>query len=115
MISSGAPSFRAYPQGFIFDHAAGAASVKSERTCNNLLSFTNSKLALEQLLAVAPTLNYNVGQIANLPYCEDTSGGNNQNVSTLVRVAHTDWDGFETSWGFSSNPLVSSARQMHID
>src|SRR5699024_9610403 len=62
-ISSGAPAFRAYPAGFIYDVAGTSIFASTKNKLASLLSFTNSQVALEQLAAIASTLNYEVGQV----------------------------------------------------
>jgi hypothetical protein len=105
-ISSGAPAFRYYPAGFIFDVAGTSifASTNLERA--GLLSFLNSQIALEQLAAVAPTLNYEVGQVASLPVAESVSVEDHTPVQVAVKTSQADEDQSETSWGFQDNPLV---------
>lgn len=105
-ISSGAPAFRAYPPGFVFDVAGTSMFTESRRERIALLAFANSQLAFEQLSALAPTLNFEVGQVAGLPFIGWITDDTVEQVSKLTDESKDDWDAFETSWSFSSNPLV---------
>lgn len=71
-----------------------------------LLSFANSQVAFEQLAAVAPTLNYEVGQVAGLPVADASAAGGAPLATKAIDVARSDWGCFEISWGFGRNPLV---------
>ncbi|MGO2620688.1 BREX-1 system adenine-specific DNA-methyltransferase PglX [Glutamicibacter ardleyensis] len=106
-ISSGAPAFRAYPAGFIYDVAGTSIFTSTDRERAGLLSFTNSQVALEQLAAIAPTLNYEVGQVSGLPVADATPEDGCLRATLAVKAAKTDWDDFEISWGFTHNPLVA--------
>ncbi len=106
-ISSGAPAFRAYPAGFIYDVAGTSIFAVTAREREGLLSFTNSRLALEQLDAIAPTLNYEVGQVSGLPVADGVVEDSVSPAVEAIDVAKSDWDAFETSWEFSRNPLVA--------
>lgn len=105
-VSSGAPAFRAYPAGFIYDVAGTSIFVTTSEERAGLLSFANSQLAFEQLAAIAPTLNYEVGQVAGLPVADASAEGGASPAAKAIEAAKSDWDNFETSWEFARNPLV---------
>ena len=108
-ISSGAPAFRSYPAGFIYDVAGTSIFAATDRDRAGVLSYTNSQAACEQLAAIAPTLNYEVGQVAGLPVADGSSDGGAARAVLAIAEAKADWDDFETSWEFTVNPLVSRA------
>ena len=105
-VSSGAPAFRAYPAGFIYDVAGTSIFATTSQQRAGLLSFANSRVAFEQLAAIAPTLNYEVGQVAGLPMADASAEDGVSLAGRAIDVARSDWDSFETSWGFARNPLV---------
>ena len=108
-ISSGAPAFRSYPPGFIYDVAGTSIFAASSRERLGLLSFANSQLAFEQLAAIAPTLNFEVGQVAGLPIADSIAERGMTLAAQAVETAQADWNTLETSWGFERNPLVEIA------
>ncbi|MEO3939820.1 BREX-1 system adenine-specific DNA-methyltransferase PglX [Paenarthrobacter nicotinovorans] len=111
-ISSGDPAFRAYPEGFIFDHAGTSIFAHDDLTRQQLLGICNSSVALELLKAMAPTLNFEVGIIAKLPVVlPDSSGPLNEVVEALVTLARRDSNQLETSWEFAANPLVGEGNK----
>ena len=78
--------------------------------CKNLfyLGLLNSKVSNEILQFISPTINYQVGNIANIPVVMRES--DESIIETLVDnnigVSRADWDSFETSWDFERHPLV---------
>ncbi len=107
-ISSGAPAFRAYPPGFIFDVAGTSMFADTQRHRDALIAFTNSQVAYEQLSAVAPTMNFEVGQVAGLPVVDDVPDETVDRVAALIEQSKVDWDTFESSWNFTENPLIKT-------
>ena len=60
------------------------------------------------LQILAPTINYQCGDIANIPVILD------ENKETIIEnqtkenidLSRADWDSFETSWDFKNHPLI---------
>ena len=106
LVSSSTTAFRAYPEGFIFDVAGNSLFPSSPGQRNQLLGQLNSNLHRRLLEAVAPTLNFVVGDVAKIPVYAHEEVESFEHVSALIATSKTDWDCMETSWGFSMNPLV---------
>lgn len=104
-ISSGAPAFRYFPQGFIYD-VAGTSIFCTNEQRKGIIAYTNSSLAYAQLTAIAPTLNFEVGQIASLPIVNNDSKDAERNVDDLIAVSKADWDSFESSWNYHQFALL---------
>ncbi len=68
----------------------------------------NSAIAMYYLKAMSPTMNFESGQIANVPIIKDENQYNI--VSTFVNAnieeSKQEWDSFETSWNFKKHPLI---------
>lgn len=68
----------------------------------------NSSVVLSMMSILAPTLNFEVGQIRNLPLLFNLSL--KEIVEAIVRASRTlsksDWDSYETSWDFADLPLI---------
>ena len=73
-----------------------------------LLGLCNSPIALEALAVLAPTINFQAGDIANIPVVVDESqvAAVENLVENNVDIAKQDWDAFEISWDFKKHPLV---------
>ena len=107
-VSSGAPAFRLYPQGFVFD-VSGTPVFSSYRERLTMLGIGNSEMARVMLTAIAPTLNFEIGQVASLPILDlAKSDCDAARVETLVATSKEDWDSFETSWNFEASPIIKA-------
>ena len=107
-ISSSKLSVRKSDAGFVFDTAGQCVFSEDDEIKSTLLSLLNSTVSFEILKILAPTLNFNSGVIAKIPFrqvdvAETTDG--------LVRIARADWDAFETSWDFTTLPLLDPDHQ----
>ena len=109
-VSSGSPAFRHYPIGFIYDVAGTSIFTNTRSHTLEILGFTNSHTCELMLKAVAPTLNFEVGQIASLPVAENLNSNTVTLADNLVRLSRNDWNAYETSWGFQTSPLIQRAR-----
>lgn len=105
LISSSATAFRYKQSGFIFDVAG--MSFFSDKLFY-LMGFCNTIVAYEMLKIIAPTINFQVGDIAKLPIIYEEK--NKPNIDALVEkniyISKSDWDAFETSWDFTKHPLL---------
>ncbi len=107
LISSSSTAFRAYPRGFIFDVAGNSIFPASKVGRNVLIGQLNSESHRRFLEALAPTLNFVVGDVAKVPILEPEEHVTFSHVDYLIEASRTDWDSFETSWSFIESPLVS--------
>ncbi|HAJ97655.1 MAG TPA: SAM-dependent methyltransferase, partial [Ruminococcus sp.] len=108
LISSNVPAFRYKPVGHIFDVAG--MSCFSDNNLLYLLALCNSNFVIKVLEVVAPTINYQCGDIANIPVLFPESGKIRENVEYIVQrnihICKQDWNAFETSWDFEQHPLI---------
>ena len=100
-------SARVSEGGALFD-AGGSACFPSIEHLNYVLGFLNSSVTSVLLKALNPTLNFQAGNIANLPLLIKNQHNIDQIVSCLVDLSRRDWDSFETSWDFQTFPLLRS-------
>ena len=106
-ITSSDISVRYFNSGYIFSNA-GMGIFSDEHNLMLILSFINSAVAKSILSAISPTLNYNAGDIANLPIIA-SKDHDVQLVTTCkdcIQRSNDDWDSYETSWDFKRHPLV---------
>lgn len=107
-ISSGSISFRYYPKGFMFDVAGLGLFIKDEynQLEKYIMGFLNSNVSQHYLRAMSPTLNYETGQISNLPIVLDDSNSVKEIVVENIEICKKEWNEYETSWNFKKHPLV---------
>lgn len=106
-ISSSLASFRFAPRGMLFE-VAGACLFAEPNELRYIQAFCNCSIAEIDLAFMSPTLNFEVGQIGQLPIIQDEDA--EPTVCSLVEgsrsISKADYDSFETSWDFKRNPLV---------
>lgn len=100
-VSSGTPSFRYYPEGFIFSHVGDCLFPKDELDRDKLIAICNASVTGQLLAAMAPTLHFEVGQVAKLPIANLLPGNWTLKVDNLIQNAKDDWNTQEISWNFS--------------
>ena len=75
-----------------------------------LLGFLGSNVAFLLLKILNPTLNFQAGNIGDLPVLQSAitrqAAEISNAVDVLVAIARADWDNFETSWDFRYQPLL---------
>lgn len=106
-ITSSFLSLRYVPKGFLPEHAGNCLYCDSTNL-SLLQAVGNSCVGLYMLTFLSPTLNFNVGDIANIPIILSKPYTENiiQIVQRLRECSEFDWISFETSWDFKKHPLI---------
>jgi hypothetical protein len=105
-VTTGKNSFR-YSNGSLFDITAPSAFPSGKYSEWFLLSFLNSNLCGELNAVLNPTLHFNVGNFRNLPALVEKVNCCEVDIRQLVDASKSDWDAYETSWDFTTLPLLS--------
>lgn len=107
LISSSNIAFRYKPNGFIFD-VAGMSCFASHELLLYLLGLNNTLVVRKLLSTLAPTINFQAGDIANIPVIFDISEEEKINalVTQNIELEQQEWNDFEMSWDFKNNPLI---------
>lgn len=108
-ISSSKFAARYTPPGFVFDVSGSSLFLEKPKEITGYLC---SNLCYTILKALNPTLNFQVGNLKSLPILRNEI---QERDSELRKVSHSaiehskaDWDSYETSWDFTSLPLLNS-------
>lgn len=101
-ITSGSLSFRYIPGGVIHNDASCFVVGNRHTDNQNLLAYLNSPLRKIVLESINPTLNLLPGQVNETPYLSAQISG----VDQLIDSARDDWNSYETSWDFTTLPLL---------
>ena len=104
-ITSAKLSFRLSPGGELF--ASTGLACFSEKNDDAVVSFLNSSVASYFLSIIAPTMSANPGDIGRLPFIELSDPSLLGAVQSCEKLSRNDWDAYETSWDFTSLPLLS--------
>ena len=115
-ISSGSFAARYRGNKFTFDSKGPSGFPKNNNMSEPILAFLNSKIVKHYLSVLAPTLDFKIGQICNLPYFIGDEGKFiTELVQQNISLSKSDWDAFETSWDFTKHPLVVTSGQLLVN
>lgn len=106
LINSGTPTFR-YKQGNLSD-IAGMSFYKAHDKLKYLLAFCNTNVASKILKLIAPTMNFQAGDVGRLPILQRKQDEEviKKIVDENILLSQQDWDTYETSWSFKHHPLI---------
>lgn len=107
LITSSLPSFRILPEEATFDVGGSSIFFKDYTNYNYFLGLLNSKVFLDVVKMLNPTLNFQVKDIRSMPIIIEHEKKVNEIVENTVICSEKDWNSFETSWDFKKHPLVS--------
>lgn len=108
-VSSSTIAFRYFPMGFIF--ADAGMSLFPKISYNILQGYCNSNVCSSLMKLLSPTMNYEVGQVSQLPYIDNNSPIIESLVSQNISISKSDWDAHETSWDFQENEIVRLSKE----
>lgn len=108
-ITSSDVSVRYFGEGFIFSNA-GMAIFTGEKYQKYILAFINSCVCKSILKILSPTLNYNAGDMGNLPIIYSDIVNEKGLCEDCIQLSKLDWDSFETSWDFKKHPLIPNIK-----
>ena len=107
-ISSSSFAARYTPSGFVFDVSGSSLFVEEPKL---ITGFLCSNLCYNILQALNPTLNFQVGNLKSLPILSAAFSFNKAGLERVtegcIGLSKSDWDAYETSWDFTTLPLLS--------
>ncbi len=105
-ITVGINAFRYKPRGHIFD--ATGMSFFSDKYLLYLIAICNTKIVIQLLKVLSPTIHCQCGDVAKLPIIINKEKQKAVENIVLNNIEHSkmDWDSFETSWDFKKHPLI---------
>ena len=108
LISSALPAFRLKEYGFLYDKAGLSFYPPSKGDALYALGLCNSSFSVKLLQCLAPTLNFQLGDIWRIPYFVDRpfSSTVESLVEDNIALSRSDWDAFEESWNFKRHPII---------
>jgi type II restriction/modification system DNA methylase subunit YeeA len=105
-VTSGKFSIRKFDKGYVFDNG-GCCIFGPAETLTQLLGFMNSKVFESLYSQINPTLNFQSGDVARVPFLKpEKSFEVDTVVSELVAMYTRDYQKSECSWGFESLALL---------
>ena len=104
-ISSSNFGVRYTPPGFAFD-VAGSSMFFDRDIIKYVTGLLCSCLGTFFMSIQNPTLNFQVGNLKNVPVLIKEQSAVEERVDSCINTSKQDWDAYETSWDFKRNPLV---------
>jgi len=100
---------RFYPKGFIFDSTGVSAFEKgSGRAQKCIGAICNTKLGTYFSEVLNPTHHFTPGDFSRFPVPSGlVDSSHDENVERAISIGKSDWDAYETSWDFTTLPLLS--------
>ena len=106
-ITSGRPSFRILKASDIANNASLCIFPKYNASNLTSLAFLNSKLGEFFLKFRSQTLNVLSGDVMSLPVNQVSDACVEEISSACIKLSDADWAAYETSWDFTTLPLLS--------
>ena len=105
-LTSANRSFRKSKEGFIFESNKGQMLFTVDEM--NILGFLNSNTCAELLQVINPTMSIQSNDIKSIPlHLVNSEFG--VIPKSCYLLAKSDWDSYETSWDFTSLPLIDAS------
>ena len=101
---------RYMPEGGIFDAKGSSGFCNEKDNLKYIIGLCNSKVSMEFLSFLAPTMDYSAGAVGKVPtiICEEKKAEISNVVTTNIEISKSDWDSYEISWDFQHHPLLRS-------
>ena len=108
-ITSGTFAMRFSPADSMFEGKGPMAFADNRDEAVAFAAFFNTKVCRSLLAFLAPTINFNIGDVARVPILPDVTQNEEaiHNGHQCIALARNDWDAYETSWDFTTLPLLS--------
>ena len=106
MLSSSTLSTRFSSKGKIFEGAGPSLFVDDDKI-DYMLGLLSTKVAVNFVKTLNPTLNINIADIGNIPVLNIESNDCIEKISKRnIELSKEEWDSFEESWDFKKHPLI---------
>jgi type II restriction/modification system DNA methylase subunit YeeA len=106
VVSSGGFAVRYLPEGFLFDQGGSSIFLENddEYSLEEIIGSLNSCLIKNISNFLCPTLNFTTGDVRKFLIWHQIN--TIINSKKCILISKTDWDSYETSWDFSTLPLL---------
>ncbi|MCC4771308.1 BREX-1 system adenine-specific DNA-methyltransferase PglX [Methanosarcina sp. DH2] len=108
-LSSSSFASRLRDNGFVFDDTGRSAFPKNPEFLEPILSLMCSNLSTYFLQILNPSMSFTSGDIGNIPTSETCLKLYPRRITeSIVNISRADWNSYETSWDFTTFPLLES-------
>ena len=114
-LSSSYFGVRLLPAGVLFDSGSPAVFPHDKRLTRPILGFLSSNAASYLVKKLNPTLNFQVGNVASLPFPVERIvsciNSIEETVDVCLEVSKRNWDDSEMSWEFKGLSIIDASSQ----
>jgi type II restriction/modification system DNA methylase subunit YeeA len=111
LLSSGKTGFRILPKDATFDKTGSSIFLKNDVDFEFVIALLCSEISMFLLNIFSATIAYQIKEIRRIPVLQGYKLlGVKVNTQSLIRISKIDYDSAETSWDFTSLPLLQVAR-----
>jgi|MTBAKMStandDraft_1061839.scaffolds.fasta_scaffold01014_7 type II restriction/modification system DNA methylase subunit YeeA len=101
-------SARLFPEGYLFDATGlSAFNRKADDWRPYVAAICNSKVGTFVSTLLNPTLHFKSGDFSEMPLVHKERDLVEKQVGIAIKLSTTDWHSYETSWNFTSLPLLN--------
>lgn len=104
------------PQGSLFD-VKGSSGFPVKKHFKTMLALMCSPLIVRYMKMLNPSVTFQVGDISRVPFPDEKKVSNKlaKNVDRAIEIAKYDWDSFELSSDFKTNPILATGEVFIAD
>lgn len=95
---------RYFEKGFISDFKG--SSIYPKDNLYNVLGYLNSIVFGTFIDLLAPTIDFNIGQVINVPFINQDNKEIDNIVKMNIIISKKNWDNYETSFDFKMHPFI---------
>ncbi len=106
-LTSASTAFRVLPEGTTFETKGPSLFPHEKRHSTVALAYLNSKMVRDLLKALNPTMSTKINEVRALPIIPKEISFPAGPTEAGIATAKSDWDAYETSWDFTTLPLLS--------
>ncbi|MET4001234.1 BREX-1 system adenine-specific DNA-methyltransferase PglX [Marinobacterium sp. MBR-109] len=106
-LTSASTAFRVLPEGTTFETKGPSLFPYDKSHSTVALAYLNSKMVRDLLKALNPTMSTKINEVRALPTIPHEASFPTGPTQAGVETAKSDWDAYETSWDFTTLPLLS--------
>ena len=91
---------------YMFDTTGSMGFVVPDSDRLGVVAYLNSVVASDYMRVLSPAIRFQPGHALNLPFNKAPISIANSIASRNIIISQSDWDSYETSWDFTSLPLL---------
>lgn len=105
-------SVRYCQSGFIFDTKGSMGFPYDNKLIKYFTGLINSSVSSMFLQVLAPTLDFNLVSMKQIPMKIARVDEVNELVNKCIEISRNDWDSYEASWDFKRHPLIGNYKKI---